>query len=68
METSTEKIEVEKAKERRNKEGVGKMNGRGRVMNGRNREEITQKQKMKNTMEVKLIVKEWKIWDKKKRW
>jgi len=36
-------------------------------MNGRNKEEITQKQKMKNTMEVKLVVKEWEIWDKKKK-
>ena len=30
-------------------------------MNGRNKEEITQKQKMKNTMKVKLVVKEWEI-------
>ena len=59
MEASTEKIEVEKAKERRDKEWVGKMNKR-------NREEITQKQKMNNIMEVKLVVKEWKIWNKKK--
>lgn len=58
MEASTEKTEVEKVKERRDKEGVGKINRRGSVMNGRNKEEITQKQKMKNTIEVKLVVKE----------